>query len=188
VCLDECPKQLLQEVREPLPVGPGHLRRQDFEYPPEETGNLFLALAPLSGWRDGTVTERRTKVDWAHSLRSWGDEHFPAVEPITVVLDSLNTHTWAWLYEAFAPEEARRIARQWELHYTPKHGRWLNRAEIELSALNRQCLKRRIPDRETMSQVTIAWTERRNEAGTTVAWRFTTDDARLKLHRLYPKI
>jgi transposase len=188
VCMDECPKQLLQDVREPLPLAPEQPRREDFEYQREGTCNLFLALAPLQGWRDVSVTERRTKVDWAHYMRELVDVHFPEAKRITVVLDNLNTHTLASLYEAFEPGEARRIARKVELHYTPKHGSWLNMAEIELSALNRQCLKRRIPDRETMQRVTSLWSDRRNMAGTTVDWRFTTADARIKLKQLHPKI
>jgi transposase len=188
VCMDECPKQLLSDVREPLPMAPEQPRREDYEYEREGTCNLFLALAPIQSWRNVTVTERRTKVDWAYYMRDLVDVHFPEAERITVVLDNLNTHTLASLYEAFEPEEARRIARKLELHYTPKHGSWLNMAEIELSALQRQCLKRRIPDRETMRRVTAAWSARRNSAGTTVDWRFTTADARTKLKRLYPKI
>ncbi len=188
VCMDECPKQLLQDVSDPLPVTPEQPRREDYEYEREGTCNLFLAFAPLPGWRDVTVTERRTKVDWAQYMRDLVDVHFPTAERITVVLDNLNTHALATLYAAFEPAEARRIARKLELHYTPKHGSWLNMAEIELSALNRQCLKRRIPNRETMQRVTSAWSEQRNRAGTTVDWRFTTVDARVKLKRLYPKI
>ncbi len=188
VCMDECPKQLLADVREPLPMTPERPRREDYEYQREGTCNLFLAFAPIQSWRNVTVTERRTKVDWAHFMRDLVDVHFPEAERIIVVLDNLNTHTVASLYEAFEPEEARRIARKLELHYTPKHGSWLNMAEIELSALNRQCLKRRIPDRETMRRVTAAWSARRNSAGTTVDGRFTTADARIKLKRLYPKI
>ncbi len=188
VCMDECPKQLLADVRAPLPLAPAQPRREDYEYQREGTCNLFLAFAQMHGWRKVTVTERRTKVDWAHYMRDLVDVHFPTAERITVVLDNLNTHTLASLYEAFAPEEARRIARKLELHYTPKHGSWLNMAEIELSALQRQCLKRRIPNRETMSRVTAMWSNRRNQAGTTVDWRFTTTDARTKLRRLYPKI
>lgn len=188
VCMDECPKQLLGQVREPLPVAPEQPRREDYEYQREGTCNLFLAFAPVQGWRTVAVTSRRTKVDWAHFMRELVDAHFPNAERITVVLDNLNTHTYASLYEAFEPAEARRIARKLELHYTPKHGSWLNMAEIELSALNRQCLQRRIVDQETMQHVTALWSERRNAVGTTVDWRFTTVDARIKLKWLYPKI
>lgn len=188
VCMDECPKQLLSQVREPLPITPEQPRREDYEYHREGTCNLFLAFAPVQGWRTVTVTARRTKVDWAHFMRDLVDGHWPQAERITVVLDNLNTHTYASLYEAFEPAEARRIARKLELHYTPKHGSWLNMAEIELSALNRQCLQRRITDQETMQRVTALWSQHRNAVGTTVAWRFTTADARIKLKELYPKI
>ncbi len=188
VCMDECPKQLLAHVRDPLPVAPEQPCREDYEYHREGTCNLFLAFAPVQGWRTVTVTSRRTKVDWAHFMRDLVDGHFPQAERITVVLDNLNTHTYASLYQAFEPAEARRIARKLDLHYTPKHGSWLNMAEIELSALNRQCLQRRIADRETMQRVTGRWSERRNAAGATVDWRFSTVDARIKLKRLYPTI
>lgn len=188
VCMDECSKQLLADVHGPLPMAPEQPRREDYEYQREGTCNLFLAFAPIQSWRNVTVTERRTKVDWAYFMRDLVEVHFPEAERITVVLDNLNTHTVASLYEAFEPEEARRIARKLELHYTPKHGSWLNMAEIELSALQRQCLKRRIPDREMMRRITALWSARRNSAGTTVDWRFTTADARTKLTRLYPKI
>ncbi len=188
VCMDECPKQLLAQVRDPLPVASEQPSREDYEYHREGTCNLFLAFAPVQGWRTVTVTSRRTKVDWAHFMRDLVDEHFPNAERIMVVLDNLNTHTYASLYEAFEPAEARRIARRLDLHYTPKHGSWLNMAEIELSALNRQCLQRRIAEQETMQRVTALWSQRRNAAGTTVDWRFTTSDARIKLKRLYPKI
>lgn len=188
VCMDECPKQLLSQVREPLSVAPEQPRREDYEYQREGTCNLFIAFAPVEGWRTVTVTARRTKVDWAHFMRDLVEGHFPQAERITVVLDNLNTHTYASLYEAFEPAEARRIARKLDLHYTPKHGSWLNMAEIELSALNRQCLKRRIADQDTMQWVTALWSQHRNAAGTRVDWRFTTADARIKLKWLYPKI
>lgn len=188
VCMDESPRQLLADVQEALPVAAAQPRREDYEYQREGTCNLFLAFAPVQGWREVAVTERRTKVDWAHFMRDLVDVHFPEAECITVVLDNLNTHSLASLYEAFEPEEARRIARKLDLHYTPKHGSWLNMAEIELSALIRQSLKRRIPDAETMKRITSAWTRQRNAAGTSVDWRFTTADARIKLKRLYPRI
>ncbi len=188
VCMDECPKQLLSDVRPPLPTAPEQPHREDYEYHREGTCNLFLAFAPVQSWRQVTVTERRTKVDWAYFMRDLVEVHFPEAERITVVLDNLNTHTLASLYEAFEPTEARRIARKLELHYTPKHGSWLNMAEIELSALNRQCLNRRISKRETLQRVSSTWSDRRNQVGTTVDWRFTTADARIKLKRLYPKI
>ncbi len=159
VCMDECPKQLLAQVRDPLPVAPEQPSREDYEYHREGTCNLFLVFAPVQGWRTVTVTSRRTKVDWAHFMRDLVDEHFPNAERITVVLDNLNTHTYASLYEAFEPAEARRIARKLDLHYTPKHGSWLNMAEIEFSALTRQCLQRRIATRETMQRVTALWSQ-----------------------------
>lgn len=188
VCMDESSKQLLGEVRDPLAAAPGQPARYDSEYQRHGTQNLFLAFAPLQGWRDVQVTDRRTKQDWAHFMKQLVDDHFPDAERITVVLDNLNTHTIASLYATFAPVEARRIARKLDLHYTPKHGSWLNMAEIELSVLSRQCLNRRITDADTLKQEVAAWTVARNEHATTVDWRFTTDDARTKLKRLYPQI
>lgn len=188
VCMDESSKQLLGEVRDPLAAAPGQVARYDSEYQRHGTQNLFVAFAPLQGWRDVQVTDRRTKQDWAHFMKQLVDDHFPDAERITVVLDNLNTHTIASLYATFAPAEARRIARKLDLHYTPKHGSWLNMAEIELSVLSRQCLNRRITDADTLKQEVAAWTRARNEHTTTVDWRFTTDDARTKLKRLYPQI
>lgn len=188
VCMDESSKQLLGEVRDPLAAAPGQPARYDSEYQRHGTQNLFLAFAPLQGWRDVQVTDRRTKQDWAHFMKQLVDDHFPDAERITVVLDNLNTHTIASLYATFAPVEARRIARKLDLHYTPKHGSWLNMAEIELSVLSRQCLNRRITDADTLKQEVAAWTVARNEHAMTVDWRFTTDDARTKLNRLYPQI
>lgn len=188
VCMDESSKQLLGEVRDPLAAAPGQRARYDSEYQRHGTQNLFLAFAPLQGWRDVQVTDRRTKQDWAHFMKQLVDDHFPEAERITVVLDNLNTHTIASLYATFAPAEARRIARKLDLHYTPKHGSWLNMAEIELSVLSRQCLNRRITDADTLKQEVAAWIAARNEHATTVDWRFTTDDARTKLKRLYPQI
>jgi hypothetical protein len=188
VCMDESSKQLLGEVRESWPVEPGQPARYDSEYKRNGTRNLFLAFAPLSGWRDVTVTERRTKQDWAHYMKALVDVHFPEADLITVVLDNLNTHTLASLYETFEPAEARRIARKLDLHYTPKHGSWLNMAEIEFSALSRQCLNRRLADAEALKREVAAWVAARNAYGTTVEWRFTTEDARIKLKRLYPTI
>lgn len=188
VCMDESSKQLLGEVRTPVPGEPGQPRRYDSEYQRNGTQNLFVAFAPLQGWRDVCVTDRRTKQDWAHYMQALVDVHFPDAEVITVVLDNLNTHTLASLYEAFAPAEARRIARKLDVHYTPKHGSWLNMAEIELSVLSRQCLKRRIGDPDTLKDEVAAWVTARNVTKTTVEWRFTTDDARIKLKRLYPRI
>jgi hypothetical protein len=188
VCMDESSKQLLADVREPVPVAPGQVARYDSEYQRHGTRNLFVAFAPVQGWRDVQVTERRTKQDWAHYMQQLVDVHFPDAERITVVLDNLNTHTLASLYATFAPAEARRIARKLELHYTPKHGSWLNMAEIELSVLSRQCLNRRIADETTLHQEVAAWVTARNGHATTVDWRFTTDDARIKLKQLYPHV
>jgi hypothetical protein len=188
VCLDEISKQLLADSREPLPLAPGQPRREDYEYVRHGTANLFLLFAPLAGWRQVKVTERRTKVDWAEVVRELVDVHFPTAAVVVLVVDNLNTHTLGALYEAFEPAEARRIARRLEIHYTPKHGSWLNMAEIELSVLARQCLDRRIPDRETLAREVVAWQERRNAAGARTEWRFTTEDARIRLKHLYPSL
>jgi len=188
VCLDEVSKQLLADSREPLPLAAGEPVREDDEYVRHGTANLFLLFAPLSGWRQVKVTERRTKVDWAEVVRELVDVHFPTAAVVVLVVDNLNTHTLGALYEAFEPAEARRIARRLEIHYTPKHGSWLNMAEIELSVLARQCLDRRIPDRETLASEVAAWQEQRNAAGARTQWRFTTDDARIKLKHLYPSL
>jgi len=188
VCMDESNKQLLAETREPLPIAAGQPVRYDHEYKRNGTGNLFIAFAPLNSWRMVTVTERRTKQDWAQFMKDLVDVHFPEAEQITIVLDNLNTHTQASLYETFPAPEAHRIARKLDLHYTPKHGSWLNMAEIEFSALSRQCLKRRIPDRTALQREVTAWTTERNARHATVNWRFTTQDARVKLKHLYPVI
>jgi hypothetical protein len=186
VCMDEASKQLLRETRAPLPVRPDHPARVDYEYEREGVANLFLFCEPLRGWRWVTVTERRTKVDWAHHIRDLVDVWYPEAERIVLVMDNLNTHTPAALYEAFPPVEAKRLTDKLEIHHTPKHGSWLNIAEIELSVLSRQCLDRRVPDFATLDAAVSAWQTRRNASGGTVDWRFTTADARLKLKRLYP--
>jgi hypothetical protein len=188
VCMDEASKQLLGETRRPLPAAPGQVARFDFEYERKGVANLFLFCEPLKGQRWVTVTDRRTKVDWAHAIKELVDVHYPEAERIVLVLDNLNTHTPAALYEAFPPAQARQLAEKLEIHYTPKHGSWLNIAEIELSVLSRQCLDRRIPDQAALSVAVAAWQDRRNGAGGTVNWRFTTEDARIKLKRLYPSI
>ncbi len=188
VCMDEASKQLLRDSRPPLPLRPGHPARVDYEYEREGVANLFLFCEPLRGWRWVTVTEHRTKADWAHQVREFVDVWYPAAEVIVLVLDNLNTHTPAALYEAFPPAEARRLADKLELHYTPKHGSWLNIAEIELSVLSRQCLDRRVPDFPTLAAEVAAWQEHRNATGGAVDWRFTTEDARIKLQRLYPSV
>jgi len=188
VCFDEGTKQLVKETRLPLPPEPGQPAKYDYEYERNGTSNLFMFFAPLETWRHLKVTDRRTMMDWAHGMRDLVDVHFPDVETIVLVMDNLNTHKLASLYEAFPPAEARRIAEKLEIHYTPKHGSWLNMAEIELSVLSRQCLNRRIPDQATLKNESAAWETQRNNASATVNWRFSTDDARIKLKRLYPTI
>ena len=188
VCLDETSKQLLADTREPLPARSGDLERVDYEYKREGVANLFLCCEPLANRRHVEVTDRRTKVDWAHVVKDLVDVQYPDAERIVLVMDNLNTHTPASLYDAFDPAEAKRIADKLEIHYTPKHGSWLNIAEIELSALSRRCLDRRIPSRDTLSKEVAAWERERNAAQITVDWRFTTDDARIRLKHLYPSI
>jgi hypothetical protein len=186
--MDEASKQLVGETRLPLPVRPGDAARVGYEYTRNGVANLFLFFAPLEGWRHVTVTERRTRVDWAYAMRDLVDVYFPTATTIRVVLDNLNTHLAGSLYEAFAPHEARRILARLELHHTPKHGSWLNMAEIELSVLSRQCLDRRIPDADTLTHEVAAWEAPRNSAQATMEWRFTTADARIKLQHLYPVV
>jgi hypothetical protein len=186
VCLDETSKQLTRETRTPRPMAPGQPARFDYEYERNGTANLFMMFAPLEGWRQVKVTGRRTAVDYAQALRDIADIHFPHAEPIILVQDNLNTHNKASLYEAFPPEEACRIARRFEWHYSPKHGSWLNLAESELSVLASQCLSRRIPDTYALIDEVGAWQDDRNNKCTSADWQFTTSDARLKLKHLYP--
>ncbi len=189
VCFDEMPCRLIAEVRPPSPAEPGrhHQARYDYEYERRGVANVFAFFEPKGGWRHLEVTERRTGRDFAFQMRSLVDEHYPGTEKVRVVLDNLNTHTGAALYGAFAPEEARRILRRLEFHHTPKHGSWLNQVEIEFSVLSKQCLSgRRIPDTETLAREISAWERERNERRATVEWRFTAEDAREKLSRLYP--
>jgi hypothetical protein len=188
VCFDEMSKQLIGETRPPIPATAGQPERQDYEYVRHGVCNLFMCFAPLENWRVVEVTDRRTKADWARCMQELVDTHFPDAPVIDVVLDNLNTHTPAALYEVFPAPEARRIRERLVFHYTPKHGSWLNMAEIELSVLSQQCLDRRIPDQEIVAQEVAAWAQRRNDSGATVNWRFTTEDARIKLKRLYPVI
>ena len=188
VCLDEASTQLLKDARPLRMAKPGKPARYDYEYERNGTANLFLVTEPLRGWRHVEVTERRTKADWARVIKDLVDVRYPDAERIVLVMDNLNTHTPAALYEAFAPAEARRIVERLEIHYTPKHGSWLNVAEIELSTMSGQCLHRRIPDRETLEREVAAWEAERNALGGPVNWRFTTEDARVKLKRLYPSI
>jgi len=186
VCFDELPYQMVAEKRTPLPAEPGRPQRYDYEYERKGMVNVFAFFEPKGGWRHLEVTDRRTAVDFALAMRRLVDEHYPEADKVRVVLDNLNTHTGAALYQAFAPEEARRILRRLEFHYTPKHASWLNMVEIELSVLSRQCLERRIPDAERLAREIGAWEQKRNEGGATVDWRFTASDAREKLARLYP--
>jgi DDE superfamily endonuclease len=186
VCLDETSRQLLGDVSPPCPVAPGRPAREDYEYVRHGVCNLFLVTEPLAGWRQVTVSDRRTRIDWAHCIRDLVDVHYPDAEQIVLVQDNLNTHTPASLYEAFPAAEARRLADRLEIHYTPKHGSWLNMAEIELAMLAGQCLDRRLADRATLEREVAAWQAARNRAGRGVNWRFTTEDARIKLKRLYP--
>ena len=188
ICMDEMSKQLLADTRTPLPLQPGKPARYDYEYERHGTTNLFMFFAPLLGKRHVKVTDHRTRVDWAVAMRELIDAHYPEAEKITLVMDNLNTHTPAAFYEAFAPAEARRLAEKLEIHYTPKHGSWLNMAEIELSVLHGQCLDRRIADKETVEREARAWETERNDHRMRVNWRFTTADARIKLKRLYPSM
>jgi hypothetical protein len=190
VCVDEGGKQLIGDVREPLPVRPGAAAKQDYEYEYERGGiaNLFMAFEPLAGWRHVEVTERKTAADFARFLRLLSDGPLRDAERIVLVCDNLNTHTPAALYEAFEPAEARRLAERFEGHYTPKHGSWLNVAEMELSALARQCLDRRIPDPEALRRAVATWEWARNVAAVKVDWQFSTADARVKLKKLYPTL
>jgi DDE superfamily endonuclease len=186
VCFDEKPVQLLGETRVPRPPRPGRAQRYDYEYERKGTANIFLAVEPLAGWRQVTVTERRTKLDFAAQMQQLVDVHYAEAKKVRLVLDNLNTHKPASLYEAFSPAEARRILRRLEFHYTPKHGSWLNMAEIELSVLGRQCLARRIAERDNVTKETEAWQGVRNKEGATIKWRFTVQQARTKLAHLYP--
>jgi hypothetical protein len=188
VCLDEASKQLLSDIREPLPPEPGWPKRVDSEYRRNATANLFMLFEPLGGHRRVKVTDRRTKRDFAQVIRELVDMHYPHVEKIVLVMDQLNTHTPGSLYEAFEPSEAKRLADRIEIHYTPKHGSWLNMAEIEFSVLARQCLNERMDDKDSLSRAITAWQKERNENATSVDWRFTTADARIKLKRLYPSL
>jgi hypothetical protein len=188
VCLDETSKQLLASVRAGQSMQPGRVEREDYEYERHGVANLFLWCEPLTGRCHVEVTDRRTKQDWARVIKDLVDTHYPDAERIVLVMDNLNIHTPAALYETFPPPEAKRLADRLEIHHTPKHGSWLDMAEIELSALARQCLDRRIPDQDTLAQEIAAWEQARNAAPVTIDWRFTTDDARVKLKQLYPSI
>ena len=188
VCFDESCKQLVKETREPISPQPGQLERYDYQYERNGVANLFMFFEPLTGWRHVAVTNQRTAIDYAHQMKYLVDERYPQAQKIGVIQDQLNTHVKASLYKAFEPEEAKRILDKLEFHYTPKHGSWLNMAEIELSVLNRQCLNRRLPNQDTLKLEIAAWEQERNQKSQSVNWRFTTADARIKLKRLYPSI
>jgi hypothetical protein len=186
VCMDETSKQLIGELRKPTPAEPGKPARVDYEYERHGTANIFMFVDPLRGWRRASVTDHRTSVDWALEVKRLLDEDYPDARVVKLVMDNLNTHSIASLYEAFEAAEARRLAKRLEIHYTPKHGSWLNIAEIELRVLSGQCLDRRIPDKNELIYEVSAWMRDRNKKVVGVDWRFTTDDARVKLKRLYP--
>lgn len=188
VCMDESCKQMVGEVREPIPCQPGQPERIDDEYVRNGVAEIFMEVEPLAGKRHVTVTEHRTRKDWASQIKQMLDERYPEAIKVRLVMDNLNTHNTASLYEAFEPKEARRLAERLEIHYTPKHGSWLNMAEIELSALKGQCLDRRIPDMATMQDEVAAWENHRNDDARKIVWQFTTADARVRLKRLYPKV
>ncbi len=187
ICMDEASKQLIGEVRKPLPLKPGQPLRIDSEYERLGTCNLFMFCEPLRGWRYVRVTERRTKVDWAFALRDMLSEHYPNAEKIILVMDNLNIHSPSSFYEAFEPTLARQLTERLQIHYTPKHGSWLNIAECELSVLTRQCLDRRIDDPLELGREVNAWNQERNRTANKINWQFTTNDARRKLRRLYPE-
>jgi DDE superfamily endonuclease len=188
VCVDETFKQLIGETREPLPPRPGAVERYDHVYVRNGTASLFLACEPLQGWRHIEVTEHRRRTDWAGFIRALLDGRYREAEKLVLIMDQLNTHSPASLYEAFPPEQAQRLAERIEIHHTPKHGSWLNMAEIELSALGRQCLSRRIAHQDTLKRQIVAWEDKRNAGSTPVLWQFTTQDARIKLRSLYPSL
>lgn len=188
VCMDESCKQLIGEVREPIPCAPGKPERIDDEYVRNGVAEIFMEVEPLAGKRHVAVTEHRTQKDWAIQIKQMLDERYPNASKVRLVMDNLNTHRIASLYEAFEPKEARRLAERLEIHYTPKHGSWLNMAEIELSALKGQCLDHRIADMATMQAEVTAWEKDRNNNAKKIDWQFTTSDARIKLRRLYPQL
>ena len=188
VCVDETSKQLVAETRVPIKAKPGRSARHDYEYQRNGTANLFMMFAPLEGWRHVEVTDRHTAIDYAHLLKELSDIHFPQASTIVLVQDNLNIHKPASLYEAFPPAEARRLVERFEWHYTPKHGSWLDMAESELSVLSTQCLDRRIPDKQMLVGEVAAWERRRNREHVKADWHFTTDNARIKLKRLYPAL
>ena len=188
VCMDESSKQMLADVRPALPMEPGQVQRYDHEYVRQGVANLFMFSTPLENKRRIKITEHRCRTDWAQAMKELTDEDYPDVEKIVIVMDNLNTHSPISFYETFPPEEARRLIDRFEFHYTPKHGSWLNMAEIEFSVLARQCLNRRIPNTECLDREIQAWSKYRNDKSSSVNWRFTSEDARIKLKHLYPQI
>ena len=188
VCMDETSKQLTAETRRSIPAAPGRPERYDYEYERNGVCNLFMFFEPLAGKRQVSVTDRRTKVDWAMQVKQLLDVHYPKAQKVTLVMDNLNTHTGASLYEVFEPNEARRLLDRLQIHYTPKHGSWLNMAEIELNVLNNQCLDRRIAEKSFLQSEITAWENERNQRASAPNWQFTTQDARIKLKRLYPSL
>ncbi len=188
ICMDETAKQLTKEIRRPEYIKPGKIARFDYEYERNGVCNLFMFYEPFGGKRYISITERRTKIDWAYQIKELLDIHYPDVNKVVLVMDNLNTHTGASLYEAFPPQEARRLLERLEIHYTPKHGSWLNIAEIELRVLTGQCFNRRIPDIQTLAKEINQWQNQRNFIEAKVDWRFTTNAARIKLKRLYPTL
>jgi hypothetical protein len=188
VCMDEQPKQLVKETRSPLPLEPGQPAKYDYEYERNGTANHFMFTEPLGGWRKVSVRETKTKQDWAQEIKELLDKDYPKAKCVVLVCDNLNTHGLGSLYETFPPEEARRLASRLDIHFTPKHGSWLNVAEIELSVMTKQCLDRRIPDMPTLRRETSAWASKRNKTQNGVDWQFTSKNARIKLKRLYPQI
>lgn len=188
VCMDESSKQLIGEVYEPIPCQPGRVKRIDDEYIRNGVVEIFMEVEPLAGKRHVAITEHRTRKDWAQQIKEMLDERYPEAVKVRLVMDNLNTHSIASLYEAFEPKEARRLAERLEIHYTPKHGSWLNMAEIELSVLKGQCLDRRIAEMKTIQDEVLAWEKHRNNSARKIRWQFTTEDARVKLARLYPKL
>jgi len=188
VCMDEQPVQLIKETRTPIPVKPGHPAKYDYEYERNGTANVFMFVEPLAGWRRASVREKKTRQDWAVEVCSLLEADYPDAECIILICDNLNTHSLGSLYETFAPEKAAELARRLEIRYTPKHGSWLNIAEIELSVMTKQCLGRRISDIASLENETTAWAQERTELQTGVDWQFTTADARIKLKQLYPQV
>lgn len=188
ICMDESSKQHIKEVRKPIAAKPGVVEKYDTEYERNGVSNLFMFFNPLDGKRHIEVTNQRTAVDWAQQIKDLVDVKYPRAKRITLVMDNLNIHAGASLYKAFPPEEARRILNKLEIHYTPKHGSWLNMAEIELSILSRQCLDQRIPDQNTLKKEIAIWQDRRNALAQPMQWRFTNQDARIKLKKLYPTL